>query len=279
MEFAVIIPTYNGVKDGLENTLTAVKGQNVKPARVFVIDSSSSDGTAELCKRFGCTVHVIDKKDFNHGLTRQLGIDNNKDCDIALFLTQDCVPADNMSFSYLLDAFKNSDVSAAYGRQAAHPSASLLEKISRSFNYPDVSFIKSMEDRDELGIYTPFCSDSFAAYMIKDLLEAGGFPDTDFAEDMLLAAKLLMNNKKIAYVSEAKAFHSHKYSVISEFKRGLSIGKIHKKNRWLPETFGKSERRGYSLIKSVPFYLRPLLAAQAFPKYAGYKIGAYIKGK
>ena len=267
MSYIIIIPTYNGEKQGLEDLLISIKNQSMSPEKICIIDSSSTDRTVEICKKYGCDITIINKKDFNHGLTRQLGIDNNKNYDYAIFMTQDILLTDKNTCAVLLSSFEIDDVSAAYGRQLVNDNSSFIEKISRHFNYGETSILKSKEDIERYGISTAFCSDSFAAYKISDMLSVGGFPKTDFAEDMLIAAKLILHGKKVYYNAQAKVVHSHPYSIKAEYARGKAIGKIHKENKWLIDTFGKAEKKGQELLKTLTPFKKLLYIFQALPKY------------
>ena len=114
MSYIIIIPTYNGEKQGIEDLLISIKNQNMPPEKICIIDSSSTDRTVEICKKYGCDITSIDKSSFNHGLTRQLGIDNNKNYDYAMFMTQDILLTDENTCVALLSSFEIDDVSAAY---------------------------------------------------------------------------------------------------------------------------------------------------------------------
>ena len=272
MSYIIIIPTYNGEKQGLEDLLISINNQNMPPKKICIIDSSSTDNTVDICKKYGCDITIIDKKDFNHGLTRQQALDNNKNYDYAIFMTQDIKLIDENTCKTLLSSFEIDDVSAAYGRQLVNNNSSFIEKISRHFNYGETSLLKSKEDIAKYGLSTAFCSDSFAAYKIADMLSIGGFPKTDFAEDMLIVAKLILQGKKVYYNAEAKVYHSHPYSLRAEFERGKSIGKMHKENKWLIDAFGKAEKKGQELLKTLTPFKKILYIFQALPKYIGYKI-------
>lgn len=271
MSFIIIIPTYNACKSGIERLLKTIKEQTVSPSKICIIDSSSTDNTVEICRKYGCDITIIDKGSFNHGLTRQMGIDNNKNYDYAVFMTQDILLYDNNTLETLLSSFNHENVSIAYGRQLTDETSSFIEKISRHFNYPPHSIIKSKDDIEKYGISTAFCSDSFAAYKIKDLLSIGGFPKTDFAEDMLAAAKIILSGRLVYYNAEAKVYHSHQYSIKNEYARGKAIGKMHKENKWLIETFGRAENKGKELLSSLPIHKKILYILQALPKLIGYK--------
>ncbi len=276
MKFVIIIPTYNGVKAGIENLLKSINNQSLIPTKIYIIDSSSTDKTIEVCKKYNCHIEIIKKENFNHGLTRQIGIDNNKNYDYAVFMTQDVLLKDSSTISTLLNSFKEQDISIAYGRQLVNDNSSFIERINRDFNYPAYSIIKSKNDIKKYGIFTAFCSNSFAAYKIKDVLDIGGFPKTCFAEDMLISAKMILEGKRVCYNANAEVYHSHSYSIKSEYLRGKSIGKMHKENKWLLTTFGSAENKGKELIKSLSFKHKILYILQAFPKLLGYKIGKLL---
>ena len=275
MSYIIIIPTYNGEKQGLENLLISIHNQSLPPEKICIIDSSSTDNTVNICKKYNCDITIINKKDFNHGLTRQLAVNNNKNYDYAIFLTQDVLLNDDNTCRALLSSFNIADVSIAYGRQLVCDNSSFIEKVSRQFNYGETSLLKSKENIAEYGLSTAFCSDSFAAYKIADLLSIGGFPKTDFAEDMLISAKLILKGKKVYYNAEAKVIHSHPYSIKSEYMRGKQIGKMHKENKWLLQTFGRAEKRGKTLLNTLSFYKKILFILQALPKFIGYKVGKF----
>ena len=114
MSYIIIIPTYNGEKQGIEDLLISIKNQSMPPEKICIIDSSSTDRTVEICKKYGCDITIINKKDFNHGLTRQLGIDNNKNYDYAMFMTQDIKLTDENTCAALLSSFEINGVAAAY---------------------------------------------------------------------------------------------------------------------------------------------------------------------
>lgn len=273
MKTVIIIPTYNAENCGIENLIKDIKNQTVKPEEIFVIDSSSTDNTVEICKKYGCKVKVINKNNFNHGLTRQEALNNYLDYDFAVFMTQDVILENSKTIENLLKAFDDMDVAIAYGRQLTGNNSSFTEKVSRKFNYPETSIIKSQSSIKTLGLHTAFCSDSFACYRVKDLMSIGGFPKTDFAEDMLSAGKLILSGKKVAYIAEARVYHSHKYSIKSEYLRGLAIGRMHRENKWLLAQFGGAEKQGAGLLKGLNLLDKLRFIFLSIPKYAGYIAG------
>ena len=106
-----------------------------------------------------------------------------------------------------------------------------------------------MADSRELGIKTTFLSDSFAAYRVQDLLKIGGFPKINICEDMYVAGRLLLAGKRIAYVAEAIARHSHEPKLKDMWCRYREMGRFQKENPWIGESFGRAGGEGRKLVR------------------------------
>ncbi len=255
--------------------------QTVKPMQALVIDSSSSDGGVELARQAGFLAHAIPVEQFNHGATRQLGVEMLAEAEILVFMTQDAVLAAPDALERLLACFADERVGAAYGRQLPHPGAGAIGAHARLFNYPARSEVKVVADAPRLGIKTAFISNSFAAYRRSALLEAGGFPgDVILSEDTYVAARMLLNGWKVAYCAEAQVFHSHDYSVAQEFQRYFDTGVFHGREPWIRKAFGQPGGEGMRFVRSELRYLareRPFMIPAALTrtlvKFAGYKLG------
>ena len=252
---AVIIPTMNG-EPKIAQLLNSLSKQSFQSFKVILIDSASSDGTVSIANDFKVEIISIERRDFNHGATRQFGADLATDSDIVVFLTQDAVLADNTSLERLINCFNDPKVGIVYGRQLPNSGAGPIEAHARLFNYPDNSSIKSFQDASKLGIKTVFISNSFAAYRRPVLMEVGGFPrNVILGEDTYVAARMLLNGWQIAYSAEAKVYHSHGYSFRHEFQRYFDIGVFHARESWLQQKFGLAEGEGLKFVLSELRYL------------------------
>ena len=278
--YRVIIPTYQAGRH-LDALLPALRAQNIPAHEVLVVDSSSTDNTAERFRQFGAEVIVIPQSDFNHGGTRRFAAQYCADAEFLVAITQDAIP-EPLAFQALLTAFDNPEVGVAYGRQLPRPQARSIERHARLVNYPEnSSVIRSYEDRTRYGVRTTFCSNSFAAYRRSALVQVDNFPEECFfGEDQVTAARLLIAGWKLAYVSEAAAIHSHNYTPLDDFRRYFDIGVFHSRNRWMLESFGKAEGEGLRFVKSELSYLLnrepqaiPSAILRTFLKYAGYRLG------
>jgi len=277
----LIVPTLNA---GMlwDAWLKAFELQTRKPDYLLVIDSSSSDDTAAMARAQGFDVHVISKSEFNHGGTRQFGVNTLAAADIIVFLTQDALLANPDAIAKLVATFEDEKVGAVYGRQLPHRNAGPIGAHARHFNYPAESQVRSLEDRKRFGIKTVFISNSFSAYRRSALIHAGGFPvDTIMNEDTYVAGKMVMNGWKIGYCAEAQVFHSHDYGFIDEFKRYFDIGVFHAHTSWLQQTFGGASGEGLRFVISEIRYLTkqapwliPSAVLRTGLKWVGFKLGA-----
>ena len=280
MKTALCIPTLNAGEHGAI-LAAAVASQTLQPESVLVIDSGSDDGTVETFGRAGARIHSINRQDFNHGGTRQLGVDMIPDADLIIFLTQDAVPADPHAFERLDRCFDDPGVGAAFGRQLPRPGAGSIEAHARLFNYPDASRVTTLGDRATMGIKTVFLSNSFAAYRRADLLAVGGFPShLIMGEDTYVAAKMLLAGKKVAYCAEAMVYHSHNYNLVEEFRRYFDAGVLHAREPWIRAHFGGAENEGLRFVNSELRYLlgrNPFLIPSAILrtllKFVGFRLG------
>jgi len=248
---------------------------------VLIVDSASSDNTAELVRGAGFKLHTILRSDFDHGATRQLGADLMPDAELLVYLTQDAVLASPAAIANLLKAFDDASVGAAFGRQMPRINAGAIEAHARLFNYPGVSRVRDLSTRNELGSKSIFLSDSFSAYRRSALMAVGGFPaNVIFGEDTMLAGRLHLAGWKTAYVAEAAVIHSHGYTFGREFRRYFDIGALYSHEDWLVTEFGGATGEGKRFVFSELRYLAkhaPLLIPSAILRTAlkllGYKLG------
>lgn len=251
--FALIVPTLNPGADG-ERLFDALLAQ-ADGAPILIVDSSSDDGSAERAAARGLQVHRIERRDFDHGGTRQLAAERMP-AEILVYLTQDALPADGAAIGRLLAAFDDPAVGAAYGRQLPRTQAADIEAHARLFNYPAQGHVVSMADAPRMGIKTPFMSDSFAAYRRSALLAVGGFPQGVIcSEDMHVGARLLQAGWRLAYVAEAAVRHSHAYSLRQDFQRYFDVGVFQARQPWIRAAFGQAGGEGLRFVRSEQRYL------------------------
>ena len=84
--------------------LERVTTQRDRRPEIVVVDSGSSDGTPDLARRFGAKVIDIPAASFNHGQTRNLGIQHSQG-EICVLLVQDALPVDDQWLENLTGHF------------------------------------------------------------------------------------------------------------------------------------------------------------------------------
>ena len=277
----VIIPTYKPD----ERVVLLVKKllkQSYPLREIHLIDTDTGIFPEELVQLSdNIKVTHIPKEKFDHGGTRHMGMLKSK-AEIVVYMTQDALPANEYLIEELVKPFAEKDIAVSYARQLPDQECKVIERYTRSFNYPKQSRVKSIEDLDTLGIKTYFCSDVCAAYR-KDVYESlGGFEEkTIFNEDMIMAAKIIQSGFKIAYIAEAKVIHSHNYSCMQQFRRNFDLAVSQAEH---PEIFEnvKSESEGIRLVVDTAGYLvkikKPWLIFSLIIK-SGFKFLGYRFGK
>jgi rhamnosyltransferase len=137
---SVIVPTLNPGPDTLRALVAALRAQEGVAVEVVIVDSSSTDGSADLQALADVWIS-IPQSEFDHGGTRNLAA-RRASGDVLVFMTQDARPHDASTLSRLVAPVVAGSVQAAYARQVAPASAPLLERIARDLNYPAESAVR-----------------------------------------------------------------------------------------------------------------------------------------
>ncbi len=273
MKTAVVIFSRNaaGVPAFWQNVLESFAVQDLSCDLRLLVDSESEDSTVEIARKFRWEIRNVEAATFNHGLTRnKIAMELfEQGFDVAVFATQDAVPANSGTLSTLVDGLVKNSSAVAYARQLPR-SEHGFDSYFRRRNYPEKSKLKSKDDIPELGLLTCFCSDTLAAWNLQSAAEAGGFPETSFGEDMLLGAKFILSGKTIYYCAESQCYHEHKSTLTGLFKRGIDIGTLHGTHPELKNNFGSIENcaSGHIPLKQKIRFFLPLAI-----KYLGFIIG------
>lgn len=285
MRIGLVIPTLNAGSQFGE-LLDSISNQDIEVQYKLVIDSASEDNTVELARQYGYNIVSIKRTEFDHGATRNIGLQLPVEVDVLIFLTQDIILASPAALRNLTVAFSDKQVGAVYGRQLPHRHAGVLSTHARLFNYRDVSYYHTLENAESMGIKAVFFSNSFSAYRKKALEEVGGFPNgVIFGEDVCAVAKIILAGWKICYSANAIVYHSHEYSLYEEFRRYFDIGAFHSSQRWILDYFGRAEGEGKKfvvseldyLLRSGNTFLIPYALVRNATKFIAYQLGSHQK--
>lgn len=296
----VIIPVYKPDKK-FEKMLGMLLKQTVRPAKIILMNTEAEGFLAEeimkradkvACRFDRATndpvkieIVRVQKKDYDHGGTRNLAVQKYSDAEFFLCMTQDVIPADVFLVEKLLECFENPQIGASYAKQMADETASFTEQFLRLHNYPDHSVTKSKEDLKKLGIKTFMVSNACAMYRRSRYDELGGFvTDTIFNEDMIYGAALISAGDAIRYCAKARVYHTHNYGLKAQFQRNFDLAVSQAD---YPEVFGavSSEREGMRYVKEAADYCMAQkrytdlvrFFADAAARYAGFFLGKHYK--
>lgn len=282
----VIIPVYKPDR-GFLTLVERLETQTTPVNRIIIMNTEQKYfdrlfyGTALAGRYHNITVKHLSKREFDHGHTRNQGVKLSR-ADVFIMMTQDAIPADEYLVERLLAGLRDERTAVAYARQLPGRESGEIERYTRGFNYPEQSGVKTKADLPRLGIKTFFCSNVCAAYKREVFDALGGFVNRAiFNEDMLYAAGAVNADYHIAYVAEARVYHSHNYTYRQQFHRNFDLGVSQADH---PEVFAAypSESEGIRLMKSMIAYLKKKGMGNKIPDailQSGFKYAGYLCGK
>ena len=129
---SIVIPTKNGAAT-LPALLDSLERQQVGLAtELIVVDSGSTDGTVELVRNRVDRFITIPLGEFDHGLTRNQGIEASRGELVALFV-QDAVPASERLLHELTAPLLSDErVAGTFARQVPRPDAHAIARACRN---------------------------------------------------------------------------------------------------------------------------------------------------
>jgi len=230
---SVVVPTWNGGALFRE-LLEALAMQDVPGGlQLVVVDSGSSDGTAEAARAAGALVETIPQSEFNHGATRNRAIALSAG-EIVCLLTQDAIPIGRFFVANLVGAFERSpNLDGAYARQFPRPDcdpilAERLRQWSASRSEPELKVLAPGDAEASrllydalppLERYLSAAFDNVASAVRRSSWERIPFPERSFGEDVAWARATLLAGGSVAFEPTACVEHSHRIDMVREFRR------------------------------------------------------------
>ncbi|HVZ97126.1 MAG TPA: glycosyltransferase [Chitinophagaceae bacterium] len=214
---SVVIPVKNG-EGWLQNLFDGLSAQALfSQCEIIVIDSGSTDKSVELSESNNATVYKIPPHEFNHGLTRNLGVEKSKGKYI-LMTVQDAVPAGSDFLEEMISCFRDEVVMAVCGLQTV-PALSTTNPYQwyrpvsapeiRCYHFPEVEMI----DRLSPDVKRVACGwDNVCAMYRASHIKQNPFPKVVFGEDMAWCKDVLRKGYKVCYNPKARVFHYHLYN-------------------------------------------------------------------
>jgi rhamnosyltransferase len=227
-DVVVVIPVKNGypeIKACIEGWLS----QSISPTEILVIDSGSTDETLTyLQTKPQVRVVSIDPGNFNHGETRNLGV-NNAHAEYLLFTVQDARPVNAHVLENMLQVLQtNANIDAVCGQQIVpHELDKNPVDWFRPIDAPSLQVIQS-NDPAHFEKQTPeekkrmTAWDNVIALYRRTALIKIPFETVVFGEDLIWAKSCLMNGGTIAYQTAARVYHYHQETPDFVFRRTLA---------------------------------------------------------
>ncbi len=227
LKASVVILTFDA-GPGFEDLLVRLSNQETDfDYEILVVDSGSTDGSMELARRHGASVHCIPSSAFDHGATRNLGASLSHGEYVA-FIVQDAVPLDSHWLSSMVEALEGEDlVAGVYGRQVPRPDSGDLTRVLVN------SWTTAAPERREqfAGGPEPFHSlppmerralstfDNVSSCIRRSVWAELPFMQTNFGEDLRWGKQVVEAGYKLAYEPRSTVLHSHERSPLYDLRR------------------------------------------------------------
>jgi rhamnosyltransferase len=226
MQASIVIVTHNAGTE-FRTTLDSLSHQiGGKATELIVVDSDSSDGTRELAATFGARVERIAKSQFNHGATRNLGIEM-ADGEFVALLTQDALPHDEHWLTELLAPFSDPRVAGVYSRVVARKEATPLVRrtvandlVSRRERIvQNIGDVDTWQQRPAAARRASVHFNNVSSCVRRGAMLDVPFPAMSFGEDIGWASEMECRGHAIVYQPSSVVEHSHESNLLADFHR------------------------------------------------------------
>jgi glycosyltransferase involved in cell wall biosynthesis/GT2 family glycosyltransferase len=210
---SVVIPVKDGERH-LDALLAAVE-REAPDAEVLVLDSGSTDASAQIARDAGARVVDVDPAEFRHGQTRNLGAELTSG-ELICFLTQDAEPLPGWLDAYREAFALDARVGVAFGPHRPRPDTSpmiareLLEFFD-TFSATGAPVVMGPDDPH-------FLSNVNACYARACWTEIR-FDDVDYAEDQAFGRAVQHSRWRKVYHPGAAVLHAHDYGPVEFMRR------------------------------------------------------------
>jgi len=223
-----IIPVYHPDKD-FEQTLEMLTRQQDVQVDLMVIDSGRSQALATLVDQFGGKYLAIDKADFKHGASRNLGIDGSSENAYHFFTVQDAILSDRFVLARMVEfiASHGSDKTVACSGRTVPRSDADLFACWQIFNHYHSLGLQATESIDPMTLPLQkrlFYDNVIGMISSASVTEFQFSNELTYGEDVDLASRLVANGGSLGFVRDAVAIHSHVRTPDYYFRRGVLEG-------------------------------------------------------
>ena len=223
---SLFLPTRNAGPEFPEILARMLDQELDAELEVLVTDSGSMDGTAEFLRGQPVDLEEISAADFNHGLTRNRGIQRARG-EIVVLATQDAMPVDRHWIQNLVRNYEDPTVAGAYSGQEPRPdanpfirhrlegwAASRADRHEQRVDSPaELASLAPLERLDRIAF------DNVSSSVRRRVALEHPFRQLSFGEDLDWALRVIRNGHCIVFDPGSRVVHSHDNSIWYETKR------------------------------------------------------------
>lgn len=263
-KISVVIPVKNGAAT-LDNCLKSIRDQTMESRlEIIVLDSMSTDNSVAIAKTFGAKIIAIPAGDFNHGLTRNLGVQSAKG-EFIYLTVQDASIAANDMLEKMVKHFEDRDIKAVAGHQAVSHALNKnpflwynpISQPTQTIKWVKPAAFEALPIKEQQSLAA--WDDVVAMYRKSALLEQP-FVKTAFAEDRIWAYHALLKGWKLLHDSSLIVYHYHhhsfRYAFTSTYTINYHFYKFFKYVPALPPLVMPNARALYHLMKNKQLSLK-----------------------
>ena len=282
---SIVIPTRNGAAT-LPPLLDAIRRQRVDfGIEVVAVDSTSTDGTRGLLDTGADRVVSVKPDEFDHGLTRNLGLEHARG-ELVVLIVQDAEPANEQWLASLVAPLRNDPtIAASFARQIPRADAGALTRHYHSrwlaaSASPRVVSMNGPAAFDALAPIEQFDAcifDNVCSCVRRSVWARLPFRRSPIAEDLAWARDVLRSGGRLAFVPAAVVVHSHERPARYELARTYVL------HRRLFELFGMRTipslfALGRSITSSLRTHAQTELSARSLALAFAWPVGQYLGG-
>lgn len=213
MKISVIIPVKNGAAT-LERCLESLYNQTFKNIEIIILNSMSTDNSVAIAKKYGATVVDIAAGTFDHGLTRNIGVQHASG-DLLFLTVQDAWIAEENMLKKMAEHFADHKIMAVTGHQAVpHEADKNPLKWYKPYNTPVIvtrklSSANELEKLQQKSKQHLIAWDNVVAMYRKDALLLLPFIATEMSEDWVWSRDALVKGWTMIYDPSLVVYHYH----------------------------------------------------------------------
>ena len=198
LQCSVVIRAFNEAAH-IGRLLEGIAHQTAVRVEVIVVDSGSTDGTAEIAEQHGARVLHIPSAEFTFGHSLNLGLEATRH-EYVVLASAHVYPLYPDWIECLLRPFKDPKVAVVYGKQRGGPGGNFSERQIFRHWYPD------SDSGERSG---PFCNNANAAIR-RGLWEKHPYDEgLTGLEDVAWAKWAQQEGYAVHYAAQAEIIHIH----------------------------------------------------------------------